>query len=148
MCLTYYIDIESLIREVCYCGYIGSKSWKLYGEGLKSCDSQRIGMMNLGNDILFRCSLVWIVAYPWMKTWGLGICIASFRCLLLGFMWPTSSKGTLAWTREMKRLFVWWKHGFICIIKRDQEWSKHGKKIEGMRDQLCTMKKEEMKSET
>jgi len=76
-----------------------------------------------------------------LDEWGLGIFIASFHCLLLGFMWPTSSKGTLAWTREMKRLFVWWKHGFICITKRDQEWSKHGRKIEGMRDQLCTLRK-------
>ncbi len=77
----------------------------------------------------------------YMNTWRLGICIAFHHCLLLGSMWSTSWKRSLAWAKEMKSLLVWWKHNFICIIKRDHEWSKHGWKIEEMTYQLCTMRK-------
>ncbi len=74
------------------------------------------------------------------KCWGgLGICLAFLCCWLLGFVWTTSWRGFSAWAREMKRL-MWWKHGFICINKGDQEQSKHGRKIEGKKDQLYTMR--------
>jgi hypothetical protein len=86
----------------------------------------------------------------WMKMWrssnnnkcwrGLGICLAFLCCWLLGFVWTVSWRGFSAWAREMKRL-MWWKHGFICINKGDWQQSKHGRKIEGKRDQLCTMRK-------
>ncbi len=42
---------------MCYWGYAKSpKSWKLCVKGLESCDSWKIGMMNMENDILFKCS--------------------------------------------------------------------------------------------
>lgn len=57
MCLTYYIYTITLILEVCYYGYVRSpKSWELYVKGLESWDCQRIRMMNLENDLSFKCS--------------------------------------------------------------------------------------------
>ncbi len=121
---------------MCYWGYIGSpKSWKLY----------------------YHVTVIELEWWIWEMTYQLGVilfglllspnedmAIGNLHCLSLLFvvrLCATCKFKDFNMSKRKERLFVWWKHGFICITKRDQERNKHGRKIEGMRYQLCAMKK-------